>query len=158
MVLPMIPPTDHVGTNGFGAQDHDFELFNKLDLTEQRRLIEEGMEPEVLERLARLVKVPVLTLIKSLKLAPSTVQRRLKATRDDPNRRLSSSESDRVARVLIILKSAREFFGDEAMAAEWIKRPLAPLSLARPLDILDTQPGYDRVKDILLRASAGVTA
>ncbi|MDN7177998.1 DUF2384 domain-containing protein [Caballeronia sp. SEWSISQ10-4 2] len=150
---------DHIGTNGLGAQEHDFELFDMLDMTEQRRRIKEGMEPEVLERLARdVLGVPVLGLVKSLDLAPSTLQRRIKADRHDPNRRLSPAESDRVARVLIILKAAREFFGDQKLAVAWMKRPLVQLNLDRPLDVLDTQPGYDRVKDILLRASAGVTA
>lgn len=148
---------DHIGTNGFGAQSHDFELFDMLDLSAQRRLISDGMEAVVLERLAKQVlNVPVLTLVKSLKLAPTTVQRRLKGKREDS--RLSPAESDRVARVLIILQNAREFFGDEKLAVEWIKRPLGPLGQERPLDMLDTQPGYDRVKDILLRASEGVPA
>ena len=148
---------DHIGTNGFGAQPHDFEIFDMLDLSAQRQLISDGMEPEVLERLAKdVLNVPVLTLVRSLKLAPSTVQRRLKGKKEDS--RLSPAESDRVARVLIILKTAREFFGDEKLAVEWIKRPLVQLSLERPLDVLDTQPGYDRVKDILLRTSEGVAA
>ncbi|WP_206954527.1 antitoxin Xre/MbcA/ParS toxin-binding domain-containing protein [Trinickia acidisoli] len=154
-----MPSIDHVGTHGLGAQEYDVELFDMLDPSEQRRLIKEGMAPEILERLARdVLCMSVLGLVKSLDLAPSTLQRRIKADKHDPNRRLSPAESDRVARVLIILKSAREFFGNRELAVEWMKRPLVQLNLDRPLDVLDTQPGYDRVKDILLRASEGVSA
>lgn len=63
--------------------------------------------------------------------------------------------TDRVARVLIVLKLAREFFGSEKQAVEWIKRPLAELKQECPLNVLGTQPGYDRVKDTLLRARRG---
>ncbi|WP_232431311.1 antitoxin Xre/MbcA/ParS toxin-binding domain-containing protein [Cupriavidus sp. UYPR2.512] len=150
-------PIDHFGTNGFGAQPQDFEMFDMLDLSEQCRVISAGMEAAVLERLAKdVLNVPLLTLVKSLKLAPSTVQRRLKGGRDDS--RLSPAESDRVARVLIILKIARDLFGDDKRAVEWIKRPLAPLGHKRPIEMLDTQPGYDRVRDVLLHASEGVMA
>lgn len=148
-------PLDHTGTNGFGAQPQDSELFDMLDLSAQRQLICDGMEPAVLERLAKdVLHMPLLTLLKSLKLPPSTVQRRLK----EQHGRLSAGESDRIARVLIILKAARDLFGNDALAVEWIKRPLAPLDQERPIDMLDTQPGYDRVKDVLIRANDGVTA
>lgn len=146
---------DHIGTNGFGAQPHDFELFDMLDLSAQRRLICDGMEPAVLERLAKeVLQMPLLALLKSLKIPPSTVQRRLR----EEHGRLSSGESDRIARVLIILKAARDLFGNDTLAVEWIKRPLAPLGHERPIDMLDTQPGYDRVRDVLLRVGEGVTA
>lgn len=145
---------EHLGTNGFGAQEHDFETFDMLDPVAQSGLINDGMEAVVLERIAKeLLDVPLQTIVRGLGLAVSTVQRKLKN-----EERLSPTESDRVARLLLIFRDARIYFGDPALAAEWLKRPLAGLNQVRPLEMLDTQPGYDRVRDILMRVISGVAA
>jgi putative toxin-antitoxin system antitoxin component (TIGR02293 family) len=97
--------------------------------------------------------VPLQSLLKGLGLAVSTIGRKLKK-----EERLSPAESDRVWRVLAVFEHAKEAFEDPSLAAQWIKRPLAGLDYMRPLDVLDTQPGYDRVQAILLRLETGVTA
>jgi len=142
------------GHNGFGAADTDIETFRIMPLEQQRKIIEEGMETIVLERIAKeLLDVPLQTLLNRLDLPPSTIQRRLKT--EQP---LSPSESDKVARVLYVWHAAKKTFCDGASAAEWIKRPNAKLNHLAPLDLLGSHVGYDRVQSILARFAAGVTA
>lgn len=63
----------------------------------------------------------------------------------------------RVARVLYLRQLAVEVFEDQALAVEWMRRPHAELAGLSPLDMLDTQPGYDRARDLLLRVIHGVS-
>ncbi|KAF1028911.1 MAG: hypothetical protein GAK40_00735 [Burkholderia plantarii] len=130
----------------------DFETFRRLDPLEQGRLIRDGIDARTVERVAReLLGVPVQTLLVSLRLPSSTILR--KTANGD---RLSGSESDRLARVIFTFELAMELFDDAALAAEWMQRENALLGGLRPLEVLDTQPGYDRVRDMLIRITFGI--
>ncbi|PRE29032.1 antitoxin Xre/MbcA/ParS toxin-binding domain-containing protein, partial [Burkholderia multivorans] len=108
----------------------------------------------IVERVAReLLRIPVQSLLSALSLPSSTILRKI-ANED----RLSQSESDRIARVLYVLDLAVELFEDKDRAADWITRGNAELDGLKPIEVLDVQPGYDRVRDILSRALFGVTA
>jgi len=78
------------------------------------------------------------------------------ARKESTQERLSASEADRVARVLITFAHARHVFEDAGSAAEWMKSPHAELDDEAPLSMLDTQPGFDRVRDLLIRIEFGV--
>jgi putative toxin-antitoxin system antitoxin component (TIGR02293 family) len=144
----------YVGTNGLGTKPHDFEIFEKMDALAQRQTIRDGMESIIVERVAReLLHVPLQTLLAGLSLPTSTILRKI-ANQE----RLSVAESDRVARVLYVLQQATQVFEDADLAAEWMQRANAELGGLRPLEVLDSQPGYDRVRDILLRATFGIPA
>jgi putative toxin-antitoxin system antitoxin component (TIGR02293 family) len=120
----------------------------------QRRTIADGFEAAIVERVAReLLGVPVQSLLSALSLPSSTILRKI-ANED----RLSQNESDRIARVLYVLDLATELFEDRRRAAEWMTRGNAELEGLKPIEVLDVQPGYDRVRDILNRALFGVTA
>ncbi|TGN99091.1 DUF2384 domain-containing protein [Burkholderia sp. USMB20] len=120
----------------------------------QRRAIAEGFDAVIIERVAReLLGVPVQTLLSALSLPSSTILRKI-AKHD----RLSQGESDRVARVLYVRGLATELFEDGERAAAWMNRANAELDGLKPLEVLDVQPGYDRVRDILNRAQFGVGA
>jgi putative toxin-antitoxin system antitoxin component (TIGR02293 family) len=126
----------------------------QFDPLEQCRQIREGMEASVIERVARdLLRVPVQTLLANLNLPSSTILRKVARAE-----RLSPAESDRVARVLYVRQLAVEVFEDPALAGEWMQRSNAELAGLSPLEVLDSQPGYDRVRDILLRVIHGVSA
>ncbi|KVR09925.1 antitoxin Xre/MbcA/ParS toxin-binding domain-containing protein [Burkholderia ubonensis] len=142
-----------IGTSGFGARPHDFEAFRKMGPLEQRSLIREGMQAIVVERVAKnLLHIPLRTLLSSLGLRNSTILRKI-----SKNKRLSSAESDQIARVLSMFEHAVEVFEDEALAAEWALRPNIELAGLRPLDALDSQPSYDRVHDLLTRITFGLS-
>ena len=156
---PAVPPVaspparPFVGSNGLGAQPDDLTQFLTLyPPLEQRRLIRDGFESIIIDRIAKeLLHIPVQTLLASLALPSSTILRKI--SREE---RLSPSESDRVARVLYLRKLAVDVFEDEARAVEWLRTPNAELAEATPLDVLDSQPGYDRARDLLMRVIYGV--
>ncbi len=143
-----------VGSNGLGAQSHDFETFAMMDPLEQRRTIREGMEAFIVERVANeLLHLTVPALLEYIGLPYSTILRKIKA-----EERLSAGESDRIARVLFVLAQSTEVFASADLAAEWMQRENAMLGGLKPLEALDSQPGYDRVRTLLLRVTHGVTA
>jgi putative toxin-antitoxin system antitoxin component (TIGR02293 family) len=137
------------------ADTEDIETFLvRFDPLEQRQQIREGMEAAIIERVAKdLLHVPVQTLLANLNLPSSTILRKMAR-----KERLSSAESDRVARVFYVRQLAVEVFEDPALAAEWMQRSNAELAGLSPLEVLDSQPGYDRVREILLRVIHGVSA
>jgi putative toxin-antitoxin system antitoxin component (TIGR02293 family) len=143
----------HIGTDGLGSHDDDFTFFLGLDQIEQSHLIRDGMEAVIVSRIANeLLDIPVQTLLASLRLPSSTINRKI-----SQGERLSASESDRAARTMLAYAQAKDVLEDEKLAAEWLLRPNVQLRDERPLDMLDTQTGYDRVRDILLRLEYGVT-
>ena len=143
----------HIDTDGLGAQDDDFTFFLGLDQIEQSRLIRDGMEAVIVSRIAtELLDIPVQTLLSSLRLPSSTINRKI-----SQGERLSASESDRAARTMLAYAQARDVLEDDKLAAEWLLRPNVQLRGERPLDMLDTQTGFDRVRDILVRLEHGVT-
>ncbi|MCX4166095.1 MULTISPECIES: antitoxin Xre/MbcA/ParS toxin-binding domain-containing protein [Paraburkholderia] len=143
-----------VGSGALGSQPHDFETFRKMDPLEQRLTIREGMDAIIVERIAKeLLHIPLQTVLAGLGLPSSTILRKI-----SKEERLSGAESDRVARVLYVLEEATQVFEDDALAAEWLQRPHAELGGLKPLEVLDSQPGYDRVRDLLMRITFGVSA
>jgi putative toxin-antitoxin system antitoxin component (TIGR02293 family) len=127
-------------------------LFNDLAPIEQARQIREGMEATSVERIAReILHIPLQSLLTGLRLPSSTILRKISS-----GGRLNSSESDRLARVVYIFSQAQDVFEDDRAAVQWMLAPNAMLEDQRPLDVLDTQPGYDRARDILTRLEYGV--
>ncbi|WP_346428595.1 antitoxin Xre/MbcA/ParS toxin-binding domain-containing protein [Burkholderia cenocepacia] len=144
-----------VGSKQLGSHGRDIEMFlGQFDALEQRRQIREGMEASIIDRVAKnLLNVPVQTLLAGLGLPSSTILRKI--AREE---RLSPAESDRVARVLYVFRLAMDVFENETLAAEWMQLPHAELAGLRPLEVLDSQPGYDRVRDLLMRVIYGIGA
>lgn len=144
--------TVQLGTNGLGSQELDFETFVCMDQIEQTRQIREGMEAIIVSRIAsELLNIPLQSLLGSLRLPSSTINRKISS-----GERLSSSESDRAARTILIYEQAKDVLEDKKLAAEWLQRPSVELRGERPLDMLDTQTGFDRVRDVLVRLEHGV--
>ncbi|WP_153076778.1 type II RES/Xre toxin-antitoxin system antitoxin [Paraburkholderia bonniea] len=142
-----------IGTHGLGLEQDDFRFFLDLDPIEQSQLIRDGMEAMIINRIAsELLGIPMQSLLASLRLPGSTINRKI-AQRE----RLSASEADRAARAMLIYGQAADVLEDPKLAAEWLMRPNAQLRDERPLNLLDTQTGFDRVRDILLRLEHGVT-
>ncbi len=141
-----------IGSNGLGADEEDFDTFRRMPPMSQARMIADGFNVIIIERLARdMLDTSVRALLSALGLSSSTIARKLAE-----KGRLSQNESDRVARVLFVWDMAIELFEDPARAAVWLQRPHSELDGRAPIEVLDTQPGYDRVRDILTRAQFGV--
>ncbi|ESS37744.1 hypothetical protein P355_0462 [Burkholderia cenocepacia KC-01] len=60
--------------------------------------------------------------------------------------------------MLYVFRLAMDVFENETLAAEWMQLPHAELAGLRPLEVLDSQPGYDRVRDLLMRVIYGIGA
>lgn len=68
----------------------------------------------------------------------------------------TSGESDRLARVLDILKLAEETFGDPAKAHRWLRTSNGAVGGNRPLDLCSTGEGARLVETVLGRLAHGV--
>lgn len=145
---------EFAGPSRAGPQPRDLERFARMGPLEQRRMIREGMDATIVERVAsNLLHLSVPTLLVQISLPCSTILRRIKRAE-----RLTASESDRIARVLFVLEHARKVFASAELAAEWMQRGNATLGGLKPLEVLDSQPGYDRVRTLLLQVTHGVAA
>lgn len=144
--------SSHIGTNGIGAWPDDLALFMQLDPIAQSREIRTGLESNIIGRVAaEVLKTSVQSLLTYLRIPSSTVTRKLAA-----GERLSSGESDRVSRVLLVHAHAADVFENRDIAAQWMQVPHAELDGESPIAMLDTQTGYDAVQRILQRIEYGV--
>ncbi|MGF6444731.1 antitoxin Xre/MbcA/ParS toxin-binding domain-containing protein [Paraburkholderia youngii] len=53
---------------------------------------------------------------------------------------------------------AKDVFGETGTAARWLSQPHTEMFGARPLDVLETQGGYERMCDLPARIAHGITA
>lgn len=84
--------------------------------------------------------------------APSTLRRRIKN-----KARLTREESDRLARLGRIVEHAIEVFGSPEKAGRWLTRPMRTRTdSATPFDLMDTDPGAERVDEQLTQIAHGM--
>jgi putative toxin-antitoxin system antitoxin component (TIGR02293 family) len=69
---------------------------------------------------------------------------------------LTSDQSDRLSRLLRLIDTAEETFGDPAKAHTWLRRPTPILDGETPLDRLDTDFGSRQVEALLGRIAHGL--
>ena len=60
--------------------------------------------------------------------------------------------------IAIVKQLAESVFGDEEIAAAWLREPNLVMYNKRPIDLLGTEDGFDRVRNLLLRIQYGVLA
>ena len=72
--------------------------------------------------------------------------------------RLSAEQSDRLVRVLRVVREAEETFANPEKAHRWLRRPTSALADHAPLDLLDTDVGARRVETLLGRIAHGIAA
>ncbi len=72
--------------------------------------------------------------------------------------RLTAEQSDRLARILRVVETAEQTFGDPAKAHSWLRRPSAVLNDEAPLEMLDTDIGAREVETLLTRIAHGIAA
>lgn len=71
---------------------------------------------------------------------------------------LDATASDRLYRIMRVVKLAAEVFENEALGLQWLRRPQMGLGNAVPLSLLDTEPGFEAVVTLLQRIEYGVLA
>ena len=86
------------------------------------------------------------------------IPRRTLAHRKRRGGRLSSEQSDRLARVVRVVTSGEEAIGDGTRAARWLRKPNRALRGRRPLDLLASDVGARLVEQELGRIEHGLGA
>ena len=89
------------------------------------------------------------TLATVIGMTERTLQRRAKSGQ------LDEAETLKTNMVEATLNFARTVFGDDVQAREWMVSTLPALGFQRPLDVITTLQGYERVRAILGRLAAG---
>ena len=113
-------------------------------------LVRSGLPLSSIARVRKKLKVNESALLSLMGMSKETYQQR-QAAREN----LSLIESDRLYRLARIEAHATEVFEDEEIAADWLKQPNRALG-EKPIDLLDTDAGTDRVDRLLTRIEYGV--
>jgi len=70
--------------------------------------------------------------------------------------KLSAMSGDRLYRLKKTWELATEVLGSPEGALAWLRRPQAGLGRQVPIELLDTEPGYEQVQTLLNRIDYGV--
>lgn len=131
-------------------------LFHELGLRPERAAlidaVKDGLPTRVFVDLARRLGVAEAALADVVGLSVSTLQRRKRAGE------LTPAEGEHVLRVAALLERARQVFGAEDVAADWLTQDNLALGHATPLRMADTELGAREVEDLLGRLEHGVYA
>ena len=112
------------------------------------RRVEQGLPVSAIVRLKR------FTHFSDSELAEVIPRRTLTSMRGV--KKLSTEQSDRVARTAGIAALAQRVFGDPELARKWLLSPNPVLNQEIPLRLLRTGSGAKVVEDVLIRIDHGV--
>ena len=114
---------------------------------------EEGLSWAALERLRRVMDVPLSAIAEYLAIAPRTLARR------QSDGRLRPDESDRLLRLAKTVGLAIQLFeGDTEEARDWLLRENLLLGGRAPVTFAATDVGAREVEDLIGRLEHGVVA
>lgn len=130
-----------------GARTLDREVRSDLDLADA---IRSGLSYGVLEHV---LESGMLTATEAYGLVGS---RRTLLRKKKQGKALSSTESDRLARVVRVIGRAEDAIGEREKARRWLRKPNRALGGRRPLDLLDSDVGARAVERVLGRIEHGV--
>lgn len=113
--------------------------------------LEEGLSYEALERLRRVLDLPLSGISELLQIPPRTLARRKEA------KRLQPDESDRLVRLSRVVGLALQLFeGDLAGTRGWLTAPHAALAGETPLEFSTTGVGAREVENLIGRLEHGI--
>jgi putative toxin-antitoxin system antitoxin component (TIGR02293 family) len=113
-------------------------------------LVRSGLPLSSIARVRKKLKFNESAVLSLMGMSKETYQQRQEAREN-----LSPIESDRLYRLARIEAHATDVFEDEEIAADWLKQPNRALG-DKPIDLLDTDAGTDRVDRLLTRIEYGV--
>ena len=121
------------------------------DSLELVKAIEKGLSFNTLERVRKETGLPMESLALSIGISQRTLTRRKK------EKRLTSSESDRLVSVSRLLAQAVKLFsGDREKAFGWFRKPNRALGDLSPLQMASTETGAREVENLIGRLEHGV--
>lgn len=112
------------------------------------RKVEQGLPSSAIVRLKRFTHFSDSDLAEVIPRRTLTSMRGVK--------KLSTEQSDRVARTAGIAALAQRVFGDAELAREWLLSPNPVLNQEIPLRLLRSGSGAKVVEDVLIRIDHGV--
>jgi putative toxin-antitoxin system antitoxin component (TIGR02293 family) len=113
--------------------------------------LEDGLSYEALERLRRVLDLPLSRISELLQIPPRTLARRKEA------KRLQPDESDRLVRLSRLVGFALQLFeGDLSGTRVWLTAPHAALAGETPLDFATTGVGAREVENLIGRLEHGI--
>lgn len=121
-----------------------------LDGLDAIKAIREGVRPEIADELIAQGIIPPAQIYKLI-CSKRTLDRR--RSREE---RLTPPESERLVRVLRVVRHAEESFGDAAKAGAYLSRPLRRFEHQSCIEMLDTGIGAVLVGELLARIDHGI--
>jgi len=113
--------------------------------------IHEGIPFDLADRLRETVRISKKEYAVYLGVDPRTLGR------FKVRKRLNPAASDRAYRLARLLEAATELHdGDTVRAVRWLKTPNRALGDKRPIDMVATQPDFDRVMNLIGALQEGV--
>lgn len=113
--------------------------------------IRKGFKIETVQTLSNNLGLPEKELIQHASISARTFVRRKEEGH------LHADESDRIARIGLLFDEVMELFaGDKEKTAYWIKSNKKALAGATPLEYIDTEVGFQEVKELIGRIKHGV--
>ena len=113
--------------------------------------LEEGLSYEAMERLRRVLDLPLSKVSEVLQIPPRTLARRKEA------KRLQPDESDRLVRLSRLVGLALKLFeGDLSGTRSWLSAPHAALAGETPLEYATTGVGAREVENLIGRLEHGI--
>lgn len=112
--------------------------------------VREGLSPHLVDTMSKKYDLPKGTLLEAAGI-PRSSAHRYKALG-----RLSKEQSNRLYRVMYLLKRAEDLFASPELAADWLVQPSVFLHGSSPLHYLDTEPGFRAVDHFLGRLEDGI--
>ncbi len=114
-------------------------------------LVRDGLPFESFRHATAALALSMQEVESSLHLSSRSLHRRAAG-------RLTPVESERIVRLVRVAARAERVLGDRAAALDWLGSPNRALSGERPLALLDTDVGAERVLQVLGRIEHGVYA
>ena len=113
--------------------------------------LEDGLSYEALERLRRVLDLPLSKISELLQIPARTLARR------KDSKRLRPDESDRLVRLSRLVGLALQLFeGDLAGTRGWLKTPHVALAGESPLEFATTGVGAREVENLIGRLEHGI--
>lgn len=127
-------------------------LAKKTEHEDVFEIIRRGIPNRAVQRIEKRWSMHEDDLVRIVGASSRTLARRRRA----PRELLTSVESDRIYRFGRAMSRIEEVFDDKDVALDWVSRPNKALLGMKPIDILDTDAGVERVDEVLTRVEHGV--
>lgn len=115
-----------------------------------RLVVRDGLPATTVNAVMEAYQVSQESVVRLLGVSESTLRRRRE------NGKLSAVESDRLYRLASAAAQAEAALDSREKAVKWLHAPNRALEGETPLSMLDTDIGYQRIRDILGRLEHGV--